>query len=79
METKFRLRFWLETALALITGALCVITFIWNDWIELVFHIDPDSGNGSFEWFIVGALLVITIALIVLARYEWRRARVQSI
>lgn len=75
MKTAIRLRFWVEMGLAIITGIMFVITFVWNDWIEIVFHVDPDSGNGSVEWLIVGGLLVATITLFVFARFEWRRAR----
>jgi hypothetical protein len=75
MRNALRMRFWLETVMAIITGALFVITLIRNDWIEIVFHVDPDNNNGTFEWLIVGALLLVTITLFILASYEWRRAR----
>jgi hypothetical protein len=75
MIKAMRFRFWLETGMATITGILFVITMVWRDWIETVFHVSPDNGNGSFEWFLVGVLLVVTITLSVLARYEWRRAQ----
>jgi hypothetical protein len=75
MKTALRFRFWAEMGLAIITGILFVITFVWNDWIEIVFHVDPDGGNGAVEWLIVGVLLVATITSVVLARSEWRRAR----
>ena len=76
MRNALRKRFWLETAIAIFTGVLFVITLIRNDWIEIVFGIDPDKNNGTFEWLIVGALLLVTITLFILASYEWRRARV---
>ena len=75
MRNALRRRFWLETGIAIITGVLFVITLIRNDWIEIVFRIDPDNNNGTFEWLIVGALLLVTITLFILASYEWRRAR----
>jgi hypothetical protein len=75
MKTSLRVRFWLETVLALITGILFVVTLVWRDWIEMVFHVDPDQGSGTLEWLIVGVLLVITVALFFMARYEWRRTR----
>lgn len=75
MKKHLRPIFWLETVLATLTAILLVATFIRNDWIEIVFHVDPDSGNGSFEKLIVGALLVVTLALITLAGLEWRKAR----
>ncbi len=75
MRNALRRRFWLETAMAIITGVLFVITLIRNDWIEIVFGVDPDNSNGTFEWLIVGALLLVTITLFILVSYEWRRAR----
>ena len=76
MRNALRWYFWLETGIAVITAILFVITLVWRDWIEVIFNIDPDSGSGSLEWLVVGALLVVTLALITLAGYEWRRARV---
>lgn len=67
--------FWVEAILAALTAILLAVTFIWNDWIEIIFRVDPDSGNGSFEKIIVGALLVVTLALITLASVEWRKTR----
>ena len=71
-----RRRFWLETGIAIVTGILFVITLVRNDWIEIVFGVDPDNRNGSLEWLIVGVLLAVTITLFILASYEWRRARI---
>jgi tetrahydromethanopterin S-methyltransferase subunit E len=75
MRNALKRRFWLETGLATITGMLFVITLVWRGWIEIVFGVDPDQGNGALEWLIVGALLVVTITLLILASYEWRRTR----
>jgi len=75
MKRAMRFRFWLEIGMATITGILFVITLIVRDWIEIVFHVSLDNDSGSFEWLIVGVLLVVTITLFVLARYEWRRAQ----
>jgi hypothetical protein len=75
MRNALRRCFWLETGIAIITGILFVITLIRNDWIEIVFRVDPDNNNGTFEWLIVGVLLLVTITLFILASCEWRRAR----
>lgn len=75
-HTRLRLRFWVETACGTATGVLAVVTLFWSDWIEAVFGVDPDHGNGSFEWLVVGVLAIITVSLMVAARIEWRhRAR----
>jgi hypothetical protein len=75
MKGQMRLRLWIEAGLATSTGVLFVITLVWRDWIERAFGLELDGGNGSLEWFVVGVLFVATIALFVLARYEWRRSR----
>jgi hypothetical protein len=68
--------FWAETALALLTAALAILTVAWTDWIEAVFGFDPDHHNGSFEWELTLALAVVTLVLGALARRTWiRRAR----
>ena len=41
----------------------------------MIFNVSLDNGDGSLEWLTVGVLLVMTITLSVLARYEWRRAQ----
>jgi hypothetical protein len=69
-----RVRFWIESILATVTGVLAVVTIFWHDWIEAVFGVDPDRGNGSAEWLVVLVLAVVTVVLAVGARREWRRA-----
>jgi tetrahydromethanopterin S-methyltransferase subunit E len=75
MPHGLRRRFWLESILGSITGCVAVVTLFWHDWIEVVFGVDPDQGNGSAEWLVVVVLLIVTIILAVGARLEWRRAR----
>ena len=67
-----RMRYRLEVIGAAVTGLAAAITAIVPDWIEEVFHVDPDSGNGSLEWLIVAALALATVALSALA---WRERR----
>jgi len=56
---------------ALVTAGLAVVTAIWSNWIELVFRVDPDHGNGILEWGIVIALGLSPLVLSGLARVEW--------
>lgn len=71
--------FWAETALAVLTACLAILTSVWPDWIEAVFGFDPDHHNGSFEWELTLALAVVTLILGALARRTWvRRARLPS-
>lgn len=75
MKNALRLRFWLEAGFGTVTAMLFLVTLVWRDWIEILFNVDPDEGSGLLEWSIVGALLMATIILFVLARYEWRKAQ----
>jgi hypothetical protein len=68
-----RKRLWLEVALASTAALLAVVTFVWHDWGEVIFGIDPDQGNGSFEVAVTIAVTVISTSLFLLPRLEWRR------
>jgi hypothetical protein len=70
-----RRRFWLKSALALVTGAITVITLLWHDWIEAVTRVDPDKGSGVAEWLTDVTLSIFTSLLAVRAGREWHRAR----
>ena len=78
MPSGLRRRFWLESICGSVTGIGAVITLFWRDWIEAVFRIHPDGGNGSAEWLTVVVLLLVTAALSVGARHEWRRAELAA-
>ncbi len=41
------------------------------DWIERIWHINPDNGSGTFEV----AIMIAIVLLIVLAMREGRRRR----
>jgi hypothetical protein len=66
--------FWVEAFLAAVCGISTVLTLLWKDWIEILFGVDPDHGNGSLEWLIVVVSLAATVTLSALARHEWRQA-----
>jgi hypothetical protein len=65
--------FWIETGLAALSAVLLVLTLAVPDWIEAVFHVDPDRHSGSLEAAIVAAFAATTVVSSVLARREWRR------
>jgi hypothetical protein len=73
MVGKTRARFWIEAGLAALTAILFVVTLISREWIEEIFKVDPDGGDGSLEWAIVAALAATSLTLSLLARAEWRR------
>jgi hypothetical protein len=68
-----RRRFYVEAALGICTLFLLALTVVSSAWIEAVSGVDPDRGNGSAEWLVVGVLAVATLGLAVAARAEYRR------
>lgn len=77
MRRNLRNRFWIECTLAFVSGILLVLTLFWQNWIEVLFGVEPDGGNGSLEWALVVTLIGITVAFFVLARTEWQQAGIQ--
>jgi hypothetical protein len=53
MGRRLRPAFWLEIIAATVSGVFLVLAILWRDWIEIVFHVDPDRGNGAVEGLIV--------------------------
>ena len=74
MTNKYpRPRFWAEAISATAAAVLASLTLLWPDWIESLTGINPDHGNGSFEWMLVTGLAVVSAALSLLAWREWQR------
>ena len=70
-----RTRFRIEAALAAISGIFFLLTVFWEDWIEIIFGVDPDNGDGSAEWKIAVGAAVLTVIFAVLARIDWRHLK----
>ena len=68
-----RRRYWFELGLAVLAGALAVLTLISREWIEVVFGVDPDQGSGALEWLIVLAAVAVALASGRAALLERRR------
>jgi hypothetical protein len=77
-KENLRGRFWIEAALAALTAIMTVVTLISREWIEFLFHVDPDGGSGLLEWVLVLALAAATLLFSLLARAEWRQTATGS-
>lgn len=78
MPRSLRRRFWIETSLAAAAGVLAIVTVFWHDWVEAVFGINPDKGSGSAEWLAVIVVVIISMAMAIGARLEWRHVRLEE-
>ncbi|MEO3936724.1 hypothetical protein V3N99_08180 [Dermatophilaceae bacterium Soc4.6] len=70
-STPTAARVHIETALAVVSGLLGVLTAVFHGWLE-VFGWDPDHGNGAVEAGIVLGLLVAATLLAIVARRHRR-------
>jgi hypothetical protein len=75
MDRSLRIRVWIKTVLATFGGALSLVTLAWPAWIEEIFGVAPDGGNGSLEWIIAFAFLGVGLGLGLQARRDQRRLR----
>lgn len=62
-----------EASLSILAFALAMVTLFRRDWIEVVFHVDPDHHSGALEWVIIGSLLAISLMNSFLVRGYWRK------
>lgn len=76
--SRFGKRFWIEAGLGLLSSVLLAVTLLRPDWIEAVWGIDPDGGDGAVELALVAALALVALGSFVLAGAEWRRARLPA-
>jgi hypothetical protein len=61
--------FRIEVALGSLSLLAFIATLIWADWIELLFGVDPDGGDGTLERVVVLCLTAATVVVMaVLAR-----------
>jgi hypothetical protein len=63
-----------KSSLAILT----VVTLFWPRWIESLTGLEPDAGSGDAEWGIVILFAVLALAAGLLARRDYRLAKLRS-
>lgn len=71
-RARIRRRLRLEVIGAVCTAVLALLTSFVPDWIEAVFRVDPDHGNGSLEILLVIIFGLVTLLLLYRAQVSWR-------
>jgi hypothetical protein len=74
----YRVLFWIEASLAVLTGLLGVLTLFWRDWIEALTGWSPDRHSGSVEFGLVAILLITSVSCAAAARGTHRRLMAPS-
>jgi hypothetical protein len=69
---------WIVRAGQGLTVLAAVLTAIVPSWIETVFNIDPDGGNGAVEWLIVTALVGLAVACELVLRARLRMGQADA-
>jgi hypothetical protein len=65
----------IQVGLAAVAAALAVLSAVLPEWIEALFGVEPDAGNGAAEWAIVLGLLVVAVVLGARGRSDLRSLR----
>jgi len=73
VDSYSKSRPYIEFTIGLLCSTFAFVTACWPDWVELIFGVDPDDGNGALEWGIVALLAATSVVLVFLARHEWKR------
>ena len=71
-------RWRLELALAGFFAILTVQTAAAPNWIEVVFRVDPDVGNGSLEWALVAGFGVLAAIAAIMGQRHYVATRAQE-
>ena len=69
------LRARIELVLAGLFAVGALATLVWPTWIEGLTGLEPDNGTGEAEWWLVLLLGLAAAVAGVLARRDFRQAR----
>ena len=58
---------------ALFSATLLALTVVLPDWLEVLFGLAPDAGDGSVEWGMAITFAIATLVLFGSAGRTWRR------
>jgi hypothetical protein len=73
MQNRLLTRFWVEMVLGLMSAALLTLMIVVPDWIEVLFGLAPDAGDGSAEWGLALSWATVSVLMFGFARRTWRK------
>jgi O-antigen/teichoic acid export membrane protein len=72
-DPNLRRRFWFELGAAISAAAMLLLTLVSHEWVEVLFGVAPDGGNGAAEVLIPVVLFAAAAASALMASREWLR------
>jgi H+/Cl- antiporter ClcA len=63
---------------AIVAGLLAIATLLVHDWAEMLFGIEPDEGNGWFEFAVTAFLALVAFGMALLTLADFLKARGQG-
>lgn len=66
-------RVWVELALGLTSSVLLALALLSPRWMELLFGLAPDAGDGSAEYGLALVWATVSFLMFGLARYTWKK------
>lgn len=66
-------RVWVELALGLTSSALLALALLSPHWMELLFGLAPDAGDGSAEYGLALVWAAVSFLMFGLAGYTWKK------
>jgi hypothetical protein len=73
MQNRLLTRFWVEMVLGLMSAALLALTIDVPDWMEVLFGLAPDAGDGSAEWALALFWATVSVLMFGFAGRTWRK------
>jgi hypothetical protein len=66
-------KLWVEFALGLTSSALLALALLSPHWMELLFGLAPDGGDGSAEYGLALVFAVVSLLMFGLAGHTWKK------
>jgi hypothetical protein len=73
MQNRLPAKIWVEIALGMISASLLALTILLPDWMEVLFGLAPDAGDGSTEWGLALSLATFSVLMFGFAGRTWRK------
>ena len=70
---RFLVKLWAEFALGLMSSALLALALLCPHWLELLFSVAPDGGDGSTEYGLAFVWAAVSLLMFGLAGHTWKK------